>query len=503
MSILKKLAGQTAVYGLSSIVGRFLNYLLVPMHTRVLTVEEYGVSSYFYAIIPFAAVFFTYGMETAFFRFYQKEDNKAKVFSTAFIAVASASIVLGLIIFLLAPSLAHLSKNDGRAGYFRILAVILAADAITTIPFAWLRQQNKPMRFALLRLLSISVVIGLNLFFYLGVPFLSSHGLAAPLDKTGVSALWIFVANVVGSLSVLPFFLPQLKLLSAGFDKFLWQRMFRFAFPVLFMGFAGMINETLDRILLKYMIADPAIADYQIGIYSGNYKLSIIITLFIQAFRFAAEPFFFAEAGKADAPKTYSRVMQYFMLLCAIIFAGVMLYLNVLKHYLSPKYYEGLHVVPVLLMANIALGAYYNLSVWFKITDRTRMGALVSLTGAGITIILNLILIPIYGYTGCAWATLVCYASMAIISYSLGQKYYPIPYDLKRIFAYLSAALGIYLISDTLKDYFQLTGFTEIFVNTILFSGFIYLMYLLEEKSLKPIIGRWTMDNGQKKKNNE
>lgn len=485
MSILKKLAGQTAVYGLSSIVGRFLNYLLVPIHTRVLTVEEYGVSSYFYALIPFAAVFFTYGMETAFFRFYQKEDNKAKVFSTGFIAIAGISVVLGLLIFIFAEPLAHFSKNDGRAIYFRIIAITLAAEAITVIPFAWLRQQNQPMRFAKLRLLNVAVIIGLNLFFYLVVPYFSSRGLAAPMDKTGVSAIWIFVANLVGSVCLLPFFLPELKFLREGFDKILWQRMFRFAYPVLFMGFAGMINETLDRVLLKYMIVDPATAEYQIGIYSGNYKLSIIITLFIQAFRYAAEPFFFSEAGKADAQKTYARVMQYFMLLCAVIFAGVMLFLGVFKYFIPPKYYEGLHVVPILLMANICLGAYYNLSVWFKITDRTRMGALVSMIGAIITIVLNIILIPIYGYTGSAWATLVCYASMAAMSYYLGQKYYPIPYDVKRIFAYLAAAFSIYLLSDVLKDNFQLTGFLEIIVNTFLFGGFIYLMYLLEGKNLK------------------
>ncbi len=498
MSIIKKLAGQTAVYGLSSIAGRFLNYLLVTLHTRVMSVEEYGVSAYFYALIPFAAVFFSYGMETAFFRFYQKEDNKAKVFSTAFTAVALVSIILGALIFFSAPALAHASKNEGRANFFRLVAIILAADAVTTIPFAWLRQQNRPMRFALLRLLNIGVIIGLNLLFYLIVPFLASRSLAAPMDATGVSSVWMFVANLIGSVCILPFFVSELKFLKEGFDKVLWQQMFKYAFPVLFMGFAGMINETLDRVLLKYMIADPSVADYQIGIYSGNYKLSIIITLFIQAFRYAAEPFFFAEAGKADAPKTYASVMQYFILLCACIFAGVLLYLNILKHLISERYYEGLHVVPVLLMANICLGAYYNLSVWYKITDRTRLGALVSIIGAAVTITLNIILIPLYGYTGSAWATLICYASMAAMSYYLGQKYYPIPYNVKRIFAYLFAALSVYIMSDFLKDNFHLTGILETFANTLLFCGFIYLMYILEAENLRPIIEKYSA----KSKNN-
>ncbi len=486
--MLKKLAGQTAVYGLSSIVGRFLNYLLVPIYTRVLDPTEYGASSWFYAIAAFVGVIYTYGMETAFFRFAQKEGvDKDKVFATSAISVALTSLIFsGLIIFFATP-LAVWTKNEGRELYFIFFAIIFAADALTTIPFARLRQQNEPLRFAMLRLLSIGVNIGLNLLFYIAIPFLSTRGLLAPLDTEGVSIKWMFIANVLSSVVILPFFFNELKLLTLGLDKILWREMFIYAYPIIFMGLAGMINETIDRVMLKEMIPDQAYAEAQIGIYSANYKLSIIITLFIQAFRFGAEPFFFAKAKAEDSRIVYARVMQYFMLICATIFVAVLLYLDIFKGFIGEKYHEGLTVVPILLMANLCLGAYYNLSIWYKLTDKTKMGAIVSLIGAAITLILNWLWIPTMGYVGSAWATLICYFSMAAMSFGMGQKHYPVPYPTRRIASYLALALTAYFGSEMLQEVLELAKFPHLFANTLIFAAYLFILYKLEEKEAKPV----------------
>ena len=489
MSILKKLAGQTAVYGLSSIVGRFLNYLLVPLYTGVLQPSAFGMQSWFYAFASFGAVIFTYGMETAFFNFSRSRPDKERVFSTILISILASSAVLSLLLFGLAEPITQSSwaKQSGNTSYFYYIIIILAADAITAIPFAWLRQQNEAMRFAMLRLLSIGVNIGLNLLFYLVFPYLVSKGLFAPLSIDGsVSIKWIFVANVASSLVILPFFIKEFKMIRFGFDTSLWKEMMIYAYPLIFMGFAGMINETMDRMLLTAYIPDPVVANYQTGIYAANYKLSILITLFIQAFRFAAEPFFFARAKEGDAPKTYAQVMHYFVIVCATIFLVVVLYLDIFKYFIRTKeYWEGLKVVPILLMANIFLGMYYNLSIWYKLTNKTRLGAIVSIIGACITLALNILWIPIYGYMGSAWATLICYASMAIMSYALGQKYYPVPYPLKRIGAHLALSLSIYLVSEMLKDTFQYPPSVSLLINTVLMAIYIFIVYKMEETAIR------------------
>ena len=483
MSALKKLAGQTAVYGLSSILGRFLNYLLVPIYTRVFIgtegVAEYGVSTYFYSIAAFGGVLYTYGMETAFLRFAQKEgENPEKVFSTAAWSLIASSLLLSLGIFFFADSWAISAGYAGKGSYFSFFAVIFAADAISTIPFTWLRQKNEALRFATLRLLSIGVNIGLNLLFYVFIPFLTSKGYGQPLD---LSVRWMFLANVASSLVVLPFFRKEFEMLRLGIDKALWQRLFQYAYPLIFMGLAGMINETLSRILMKKLLPDPSTADYQIGIFGAVYKLSIIMTLFIQAFKFAAEPFFFAQAKGEDSKKVYADVMQYFMIICSVIFVSVLLFLDVFKHFIGVSYHSGLKVVPILLLANLFLGAYYNLSIWYKLTDKTRLGALVSIIGAIITIILNYMWIPTYGYTGAAWSTLVCYLSMAAMSFYLGQHYFPVPYKTKRILSYLALSLGTYLVSELIRDNMGYSVYQMIAINILLFFAFLFILFKMEE----------------------
>ena len=492
--MLKKLAGQTAVYGLSSIVGRFLNYLLVPIYTRVFVGDigkaEYGISTWYYAVAAFAGVIFTYGMETAFFRFAKQESTtKERVFSTTMISLIVSSIVFAGTIIIFATPIANWNNQNGQEAYFQMFAIVFAADAVATIPFAWLRLQDEGLRFAVLRLLSIGINIGLNLLFYVVIPFFSARGFIAPLDSLGVSVKWMFIANVLSSVAVLPFFAKELKMLREGFDSELWKQMLIYAYPLIFMGFAGMINETFDRYLLK-MLLPPETANIQLGIYGANYKLSIIITLFIQAFRFAAEPFFFSQAKNEDSRKTNARVMQYFMLVCATIFAGVLLYLDVFKYFIGEDYHEGLTVVPILLMANVCLGAYYNLSIWYKLTDRTKMGAIVSLIGAAITLILNWLWIPTMGYVGSAWATLICYFSMAAISFGLGQKYYPVPYPTRRIASYLALALTAYFSSELIRENFDLSTPLRLLTNTAIFISYLFILYKMEEKEVKPMLNQ-------------
>ena len=490
--MIRKLASQTAVYGLSSIIGRFLNYLLVPIYTRVFVGDlgkaEYGVSTWFYAIAAFAGVIFTYGMETAFFRFAQKEGaTKERVFSTTLISLIVSSVLFATILIFFATPIANWNKQNGHEMYFRMFAVVFAADAIATIPFAWLRLQNQAMRFATLRLLSIGVNIGLNLLCYVVVPFFAIRGLIAPLDTEGVSVKWMFIINMVSSVVVLPFFIKEFKMLREGFDIELWRQMLKYAYPIIFMGLAGMINETFDRYLLNMMLP-PETAKIQLGIYGANYKLSIIITLFIQAFRFSAEPFFFAQAKNEDSRLTNARVTQIFMLVCATIFIGVLMYIDIFKHFIGEEYHEGLAVVPILLMANLFLGAYYNLSIWYKLIDKTQLGAIVSLIGAAITLILNYLWIPTMGYIGSAWATLICYFSMAAMSFFLGQKYYPVPYPTRKIIAYLCLALTCYMISDMIVDNLNPSTPLRLVANTFIFTGYCWTVYKLEEKFLQPLL---------------
>jgi O-antigen/teichoic acid export membrane protein len=493
--MLKKLASQTVLYGLSSIVGRFLNYLLVPLHTNVFIgdagVAEYGVQGWFYAVAGFMGVVYTYGMETTFFRFTQQEgEDKERVFATSAWSLLVSSLVLSGSIILFATPLANATENVGRESYFIIFALIFATDAITTIPFALLRQENKARQFATLKLLTIAINIGLNAFFYLIVPFLNSKGILQPLDTEGVSIRWIFIANLLGNLVIVPFFLKEYKLMLTGFDSELWRRMIKYAMPVLVMGLAGMINEMLSRVMLKWLIADPKVAEYQNGIFSAVYKLSIIITLFIQAFRFSAEPFFFAQAKEqgADSRQVYARVMQYFMLVCATIFISVLLFLPIVQRFIGESYREGLPVVPILLMANVFLGAYYNLSIWYKLTDRTMMGAWVAMAGAAITIVLNWWWIPTQGYVGAAWSTLICYFAMAMISYILGQKYFPVPYPMRRIISFLAAALGIYFISEMLRETFELSEMGRLAVNMPLFALYCWVIIRIEYKAFQQLL---------------
>lgn len=485
MSQLKKLAGETAVYGLSSIAGRFLNYLLVPIFTRVFTQTEYGINVEFYAYISFFNIILTHGMETAFFRFAQKE-NSMQVFANALISVIGASFLFLFIMFFAGNPISNAIGYGNHPEYLWYAVFILAFDAVSAIPFALLRQQNKALRFAVIKNLNILTNILLNLYFLVLCPYIkANNGLVLPFYNESIGISYVFIANLCASMLTTFMLSAELLKIKLGLDQALWKKMFLYALPMLFVGFAGMINETLDRALLRYIWPNAEEAKAMNGIYGANYKLSILITLFIQAFKYAAEPFFFAHAKTSDKREIYADVMNYFVLICLSMFLMVTLFLDFFKHFIGEDFYEGLVVVPILLWANIFLGVYYNISIWYKLSDQTNKGAVISVIGAAITIILNILLIPQMGYLGCAYATLICYFSMLVIGYIWGQKVYPIPYQTTKLIAYGLISIIIYALSLYLKKWVDPISITGILINLFLMIGFMVMGFLTERKSLR------------------
>lgn len=458
MGIIRKLASQTAIYGISSIFGRFLNYLLVPLYTYHFSAAEYGVVSEFYAYAGFFSVLLLFGFETGYFRFRDKESTGRDVaYSTALLFVVLVNLGFLLFIVLINPRLSALLHYSNHPEYVLWFAIILTLDAISAIPFARLRAENKALRFAGIKITEIMVTVLLSLFFIVYCPKIyagNPHSRIAKIYDPAIGLGYIFIANLIASLFKFLLLTPQLIGLARGFDKELFGRMIRYSLPMVVIGFAGIINEMLDRVLLKYLLP----YDFQtnmkmLGIYSACYKLSILMSLFIQAFRYAAEPFFFAYAEHKDARKIYAEVFRFFVIFCVFIFLLVTLFIDFFKYFIGDEFRAGLEVVPILLLANLCLGIYVNLSIWYKLTDHTLMGAIVSLAGAVLTVVLNVWWIPIFGYAGSAWATLVCYASMTMVSYLLGRKYYPVDYEVKRVIGYIGLGIGLYFMQQQLRIY--------------------------------------------------
>ena len=482
MNPLKKLASQTAVYGLSQIVGRFVNYLLVPLHTALFDTADFGINTLMYSYVTFFNVVLTYGMETAFFRFSQKQDNPAQVYSTALTSLISSSLFFGLLFGMFSPQIASVINVPEHPEYVVYFTAIITLDAISAVPFAYLRQQNKALKFAIVKNINIFTNILLNLYFLLLCPyFQNEYGMLLPLYNGTINIGYIFLANLIASIVTIPLLWKEiLAIRNSSFNKTLWREMLIYGLPLMVVGFAGMINETLDRIIISYVYTDVQEGLRATGIYGANYKLSILMSLFIQAFRYAAEPFFFNHAKHNDKRHIYATVMNYFTLVCLVLFLTVTLYIDVFKHFINNRYWEGLHVVPVLLIANMFLGMYYNFSIWYKLSDNTNKGAFISTIGAGITILANIILVPLVGYTGSAWATLICYVSMAIICYLMGAKYYPIPYQIRRLLGYIGLALALFLLS----KYLPISdGFIKYAVHAILLLSFVGVTVFSERKN--------------------
>jgi len=459
---LKKLVSQTAIYGLSSVVGRLLNYLLVPLYTRYFLPAEYGVVTELYAYVAFLVIVLTYGLETAFFRFSKKNNDVKVVYSTALISLIVSSVIFVVLMFVSSTSIANWMGYAGHNEYIEWFAIIIALDAVSSISFARLREQNKAVRFVLVRLANIFVNIGLNLYFIIYLEF-------------GIE--YIFIANLIASIGTIILLIPEMFASVWRFDRVLWNKMMIYALPLLIAGLAGMTNETIDRVLLKHLLPNTEIAASELGLYGAFYKLSIIMTLFIQTFRFAAEPFFFSQEKEGNSRKIYADVMKYFTIIMAVIFLGVTIFYDIIKGFLGTEYHDerGFLVVSILLLANLFLGIYYNLSIWYKLTEKTKYGAYLSIFGAIITLALNFTLIPIIGFVGSAWATLACYFSMTVASYYLGKRHFPVPYQVGRIGLYLSSMLGIY--------FFLYFSESNMWFNSLYLVGFIISIFVLEKRN--------------------
>ena len=498
MNPLKKLAGQTAVYGLSSVLGRVLGYLLVWLYTRVFLPAEYGTVSVFYAYAAFLMVVLTYGMETAFFRFNESEQDKEKVFSTGMISLVFSSLLFLFLVSVFARPIAGWIDYAAHSEYVRWFAWMLALDALSKIPFARLRARNKALRFAAINMVNITVLIGLNLFFLTFCPFVlrdeswsALRGFIHLVYRPDWGIEYIFISNLVASSVTLLLLIPQFTGMQWKLDPKLLKTMLIYAFPLLFAGMAGMVNETFDRLLLRSLLPKD-IAAYQVGIYSACYKISILMTIFIQAYKYAAEPFFFAAAREKDAKILYARIMDYFIIVVSFIFLATMVYLDdfIMPFLIGKNYWEGKGVIPILMIANLFLGIYYNLSIWYKLTSKTIWGAWLSLIGAVLTLLFNFWWIPlgsdhlIHGYLGSAWATFICYGAMMVISYLTGQHYFPVKYNLVKFSGYLGLALLLYAMS-----VYVIPGgaILKIMFHTFLLVVFAGAAYLVEKPGLASV----------------
>lgn len=498
MSSVKKLAGQTLWYGVSSIAARFLNYLLTPYLTLKFSNTSFGEISLLYAAIPFMNVIFTYGMETAYFRFYNNREDKNAVYNTASMSLLFSTIVLtGVLVFFRQP-LAGVLRMGNHPEYFTIAAFIIGFDALATIPFARLRQEGRPVKYAFVRVGGILINIAATYFFISVCPKMAAS------NPGGFIAVWynpdwgvgyVFIATLIQSIFTLVLLSKELFGFTWRFDKPLWKEMMLYSLPLIVAGLGGMINETFDRIMLSWLApADTAAAaKAQVGIYSACYKLSILITLAVQAFRMGAEPFFFKQAADGNAAKTYARVMKFFVITLCMMFLMVMLFIDGWKHFIqNEEMWVGLRVVPILLLANIFLGVYYNLSIWYKLGNRTMAGAWITIGGAAITLIINWIFIPYYSYMACAWATFFCYGTMMVISYVQGQKVYPVPYAWKKLAAYVIIAVLVYgahwLIGQWTGSKLVIYGSAVLLLG--LFGMFILRVERKEFQKM-PVIGKW------------
>ena len=498
MSNIKKLAGDTLWYGGSSIAARFLNYLLTPYLTHKLSGSGYGEISLVYAAIPFLNVIFTYGLETAFFRFSQKEENKKDIYSTSSISIIASTLILGCILFIGNGAIASFLKLDEHPELITYSIIIIIFDTLTTLPFAKLRQDSKPRKFAFVRIVNIAVTMFFTYFFISICPSILEKNPESWISNWYIKDYgvgYVIIANVIASITTFVLLFKEFIAFDFKFNKDLWKQMLIYSLPLLVAGLGGMINEVFDRIMLGWWapVATAKEALNEVGIYSSCYKLSILITLFIQAFRMGAEPFFFKQAGTNNPQKTYARVMKFFVITISVMFLVVALYIPIWKHFIrNESFWVGLKVVPILLLANMFLGIYYNLSIWYKLTNKTKYGAWITLIGAAVTLVINAIFIPYFSYMACAWATFFTYGSMMVISFIWGQKFYPIPYAWKKLLVYIAIVVLIFFIHKGITLLFPSLIFSLI-LATILTAIYCWFITLVEHKEFEklPVVGKY------------
>lgn len=450
MSVLKTVYKQTFIYGLATVVPRMLSFLLVRLHTDKSVLEnvsDYGDVSIVFAYFVLFNVILAYGMETAFFRFFNREPSKDKVLSTASISILVSSLGflgLGLLLRQQIADLTHIHVN-----YITLVVWTLFLDALVIIPFAYLRAQGNPIKYTAVKLTNVVINLALNVFLLVYLKALSvDNSFLDALYIANFEVSYIFIANLVASGVTLLLLMPFYFKINYKIDTVLWKKMLRYALPVLVAGVAFSINETFDRVLLERLLPE-SIAKTSVGMYSACYKLALFMMLFATAYRLGIEPFFFSQSKTKDATKNYAKILEFFVICGALILLVVVVFVDILKIILIPNeaYWEAMKVVPILLLAYLFLGIYHNLSVWYKITDRTRFGAYISVIGAGITLLVNLIFIPSFSYMASAMATFFAYASMTVLSYYFGRKHYPVPYNIKKISLYLVLSISLSAVS--------------------------------------------------------
>lgn len=437
MAGLKSLAKETAIYGVSSIVGRFLNYLLVPVYTIALPASSggYGVVTNIYAWVALVLVLLTCGMETGFFRFANKgEDDPMRVYSTTLLSVSFGSLIFVALGLLFLEPIAGWLEYGEHPWYIGMMMIVVAMDAIQSIPFAYLRYKKRPIKFAALKLLFIFLNIALNLFYY--------------VILKGNDVGYAFLFNLICTSVVMLCMIPELRGFTYVLDRNLLKRMLRYSLPLVVLGVAGILNQVADKIIFPFVYPDEAEATVQLGIYGAASKIAMIMAMFTQAFRFAYEPFVFGKSKEKDSREMYAQAMKFFIIFTLLAFLAVMFYMDILRHVIGRDYWDGLRVVPIVMAAEIFMGIYFNLSFWYKLIDETRWGAYFSLTGCTILILMNIFLIPKYGYIACAWAGFTGYGVAMLLSYFVGQKKYPIQYDLKAIGTYALLAAVLYVAAE-------------------------------------------------------
>ena len=465
MASLKSLAKDTAIYGMSSIVGRFLNYLLVPLYTTKLTVESggYGVITNIYSYVALLLVILTYGMETAFFRFANKQDeNPQRVYSSILISVGSTSLMFILLMLAFLPQVSSFIGYADHPEYVGVMAVCVAIDAFQTIPFAYLRHRKKALKFAALKLLFIVLNIALNLAYFVLLPALyKSHpDTIGLIYDPSIGVGYAFFINLFCTAIITLFFLKELTGFKYVFDRRLMRRILSYSWPILLLGITGILNQTADKILFPFIYAGSD-ATAQLGIYGAASKVAMIMAVITQAFRYAYEPFVFGKTGDRDNAATQAQAMKFFIIFTLLAFLAVIAYLDILKYIIAPGYWSGLQVIPIVMAAEIMMGVYFNLSFWYKLTDRTIWGAVFSGIGCAVLVAVNIIFVPRFGYMACAWAGFAGYGTAMLLSYFVGRHYYPVPYPLKRICAYVLLAAAIFSI-------YTFVRFDNIYIDLLL-----------------------------------
>jgi O-antigen/teichoic acid export membrane protein len=467
----------TAVYGLGTMIPRLLNYgVLTPYYTRKFLQADYGIITELYAYVVVLQVVLTYGMETGYFRFSTDKSKENKVYSTIIIALLISSIAFILIMSLLARPIADFLDYSQHKEYIIWFSWIIALDAFTSIPFAKLRRENKAFRFSMIKIINVVISILMVFYFYEIYPHLFGK-------PQSIDVRYVFISNLIASSVTLILLWKEIFQAKINFDKLLFKTLMIYSIPLLIGGLSGSINEALDRILLKHLLPSSVNAMAQLGIYGANYKLAVFMTLFIQMFRYAADPFFFANMNNKDAKNLYSRVMDYFVLFCSLIFLAIMVNIDIAKFFIGKSFHEGLSIVPIVLLANLLLGVYLNLSIWYKLNNKTMYGAYFMGFGAILTIILNIVLVPIIGYSGAAWTHLIVYILMVGMSYYYGQKQYAIPYKVWKLLEYILIPVLVVLL---LKYIYVGSIIIKLIIGNLLF--ILFLIYALKrEKVLSEI----------------